>query len=289
MKRFVAVAVAWTVVAGAGVLCAQEPPQSPTPGRGAGGRGQGRGGGGLGAFPEHTQADPAVIARGKALFGVNCQFCHGADARGGEGGPNLIRSELVLNDQNGERIAPVVQNGRPAGGMPALNLTDAQISDIAAFLHSFRVNGRDASRDLPPTILVGDAKAGEQYFQAKCAACHSATGDLKGLAARIADPKTLQQTWLAPGGGGRGGSAIHVPPPTVTVTLPTGEKVHGSLVRLDDFTVSLVADGADRTFIRDGDTPKVEVHDPLEPHRLLLPVYTDKDIHNVTAYLATLK
>jgi mono/diheme cytochrome c family protein len=232
-----------------------------------------------------------VVDRGKAIFGVNCAFCHGSDARGGEGGPNLIRSQLVLNDQKGELIAPVVQNGRPDAGMPKLDLTAAQISDIATFLHSFRVNGRDAARNRPPSILVGDARAGEQYFLAKCAACHSVTRDLKGFGAKFTDPKTLQQTWIAPGGGGRGQAApANVPPTTVTVTLASGQKAQGRLVRLDDFTVTLTeSDGATRSFRRNGDTPKVEVHDPLEPHRQLLPVYTDQDIHNLTAYLVTLK
>jgi cytochrome c oxidase cbb3-type subunit III len=289
MKRVAALALVWGMIAGGIPVCAQEPAQPAGPG-GRGPAGRGAGGGGMGAaFPQRPPADPAAVERGKATYGVNCQFCHGADARGGEGGPNLIRSELVMNDQNGEKVAPVVQNGRPDAGMPALNLTTAQISDIAAFLHSFRVSGYDAARNRPPSILVGDAKAGEQYFQARCASCHSATGDLKGLGTKFSDPKTLQQTWLAPGGGGRGGSPIHVAPATVTVTLASGQKIEGRLVRLDDFTVTLEADGVNRSFIRNGDTPKVEVHDPLEPHRQLLPVYTDKDIHNVTAYLATLK
>ena len=287
MKTFVAVVVLVT----SGLLCAQEATQAP----GApGGRGANRGGGGgMGAFPQHPLADPAVVDRGKAVYGVHCAFCHGSDARGGEGGPNLIRSELVMNDQKGETIAPVVQAGRPDAGMPKFDLSAAQISDIAAFLHSFRVNGRDAARNRPPTVLVGDAKAGEQYFQGKCASCHSATGDLKGLAAKITDPKMLQQTWLAPGGGGRMGGpspATNVPPTTATVTLDSGQKLEGRLIRLDDFTLTLVqADGTSRSLRRNGDSPKVEVHDPLEPHRRLLPAYTDKDIHDMTAYLATLK
>ena len=291
MKKAVAVAVLSVItVAGSGLLRAQPPAQTPPGGRGPGGRG----GGGGGAYPERPPADPAIVDRGKAIWGVNCAFCHGSDARGGESGPNLIRSELVLNDQKGELIAPVVQNGRPDAGMPKLDLTAAQISDIAAFLHSFRVNGRDAARNRPPSILVGDAKAGEQYFQTKCAGCHSVTGDLKGFGAKFTDPKTLQQIWLSPGGGGRFGGGqgppTNVPPTTVTVTLVSGQKLEGRLLRLDDFTVTLAeADGTNRSFVRNGDTPKVEVHDPLEPHRQLLPVYTDKDIHNLTAYLVTLK
>lgn len=196
-----------------------------------------------------------------------------------------------MNDRNGELIAPLVQNGR--GEMPRLNLTGDQVSDIAAFVHSFRVGGYDVSRMVPPSILTGDAKAGESVFQAKCAACHSVSGDLKGFASKFADPKVLQNTFLMPSGGrgGRGGpSPSNVPPTTVTVTLPSGQKAVGKLVRIDDFIVVLAdADDAQHTFRRDGDVPKVEIHDPLKPHKDLLPTYTDQDIHNLTAFLVTLK
>ena len=254
----------------------------------------GRGGRRPSAYPEHPPADPAVVARGKAIFGVNCAFCHGSDARGGEGGPNLLRSELVLNDKSGELITPVVENGRPDRGMPKIDLNTAQIQDVAAYIHSFRVGGYDVSRMTPPSILVGDAKAGEAYFQAKCAACHSVTGDLKGLAAKIEDPKTLQNTWLMPGGGRGGfgggrGPQVNVPPTTVTVTTASGQRIAGRLLRIDDFYVSLMdGSGAEHTFRLGGGTT-AEIHDPVEPHKELLPKYSDKDIHDVTAYLVTLK
>jgi cytochrome c oxidase cbb3-type subunit III len=234
--------------------------------------------------------DPIQVERGKALYGVRCTFCHGADARGGEGGPNLVRSGLVLNDIKGELIAPVLQNGRPEMGMPKFDFTSTQVSDIASFLHTFRAAGRDPARNAPPNVLVGDAKAGQVYFNAKCASCHSVTGDLKDLGSKVSDPKTLQQTWLMPGAG-RGASVVtNVPPKTVTVTVSAAQKFEGRLERIDDFTVTLVdAGGTSRTFIRNGSTPAVEVHDPLRPHKDLLPMYTDKDIHDVTAYLATIK
>ncbi len=270
---------------------AQTPPPSQppaTPG-GRGGRG-GRGGGGFAnAYPQHAQADPETIARGRSLYGVNCQFCHGSDARGGEGGPNLLRSELVLRDDKGEAIAPVVQNGRMDQGMPKFPFTNAQVADVAAFIHSFRVAGYDESRNKPMSILAGDAAAGEAYFTAKCATCHSVTGDLKSIGSRFAAPRGLQQRFRMPGAG-RGGSGGPVSPATVTVTQASGAKAEGRLVRIDDFTVTLAdADGAQRTFRRDGDLPKVEIHDPLAQHRQLLRVYTDKDIHNLTSYLVTVK
>ncbi|HVW87183.1 MAG TPA: c-type cytochrome [Bryobacteraceae bacterium] len=257
----------------------------------AGGRGGGRAAGGRpAAYPDRPPADPAQVERGKAIYGVQCNFCHGSDARGGEGGPNLLRSDLVLNDQKGELIATVVQNGR--GKMPALKLSKEQIADVAAYIHNFKVGGYDVSRMTPPSILVGDAKAGEAYFKQTCASCHSVTGDLKGIASKFSDPKQLQNHYLMPAGGrgGRGPAATNLKPTTVTVTMPSGQKTEGRLVRIDDFIVTLLdSDGAQRTFRRDGDKPKVEIHDPMAAHRELLPKYTDKDIHNLTSYLVTLK
>lgn len=275
---------------------AQTPPAQapPAAGRGRGGGGGGGGGGFANAYPQHAQADPASIERGKALYGVNCTFCHGSDVRGGEGGPNLLRAQLVLNDQHGELIAPVIQNGRPDAGMPKFELNTAQIADIAAFIHSFRVAGYDASREKPISILVGDANSGEAFFKTRCASCHSPTGDLHGFAAKFEEPRALQQAWLMPGGGrggrGGGGGGTAIPPTMVTVTLASGQKVEGRLLRIDDFLVTLVdSNGNEQSIRRDGDVPKVDIRDALDPHRELLRVYSDKEIHDVTAYLVTLK
>lgn len=249
---------------------------------------QARGGGGGGfanAFPQRPPGDPAAVARGKALYEMTCGFCHGEDARGGDGGGNLLRSQIVLDDNKGELIGNVVRTG--AGAMPKLEFTDAQLADIAAFIHSFRVAGYDASRQRPSTIVVGDAKAGETYFRSKCGGCHETTGDLKAIAARFNDARTLQQWWLMPGGG-RGANPKLTP--TVTVTLASGQRMSGQLVRIDDFIVTLLDDDKlQHTFRRNGNNPKVDVHDPLQTHKELLRVYSDKDIHNVTAYLETLK
>jgi mono/diheme cytochrome c family protein len=245
------------------------------------------------AYPTR-QIDTEKAARGKVTFGVTCSFCHGSDARGGEGGPNLMRSQLVLNDKDGETIAPVIQNGRIDRGMPKFDLTMAQISDIAAFLHSFKVGGYDVSRQKPPSILVGNAEAGKTTFETTCGSCHSVTGDLKAFGSRFDDPSMLQQAWIMPGGGGRGTAVqealVHVAPTTVSVTLPSGETIEGKLNRIDDFTVTMIdSDGYERTFSRNGDEPKVVIHDPLQAHRQLLAKYTDKEIHDITAYLVTVK
>ena len=271
-----------------------------------GGGAQGPGGGGRGGPPRPTfpaqqrpEGDPAVIARGNGLYGVHCRACHGVDLRGGDqGGPNLLRSNVVLNDQQGELIVPIVVNGRQGGGsaMPPIRVTPDDARAIAEYIHSVAATMRgQGNPPLGPTaalnVLVGDAGVGETMFNAKCAACHSPSGDLRGIGTRITDPTLLQNYWMSAGGGlgrsGRGGRARQVP---VTVLPTPGQKVEGRLVRLDDFYVVVeLADGSQRTFRRDGERPVVDVHDQLEAHRQLLPTYADADIHNVTAYLATLK
>ena len=275
-------------------------PASPPPSGGEPRQGGGRGPitSPRNAYPDRPPDDPAAVERGKALYSVNCQFCHGADTRGGDGGPSLLRSGIVLDDRHGELIAPVVQNGRTDRGMPKFALSREQVADVAAFIHTFRAGGYDESRERPTNIVVGDAAAGERFFQGHCASCHSVTGDLRGVHTRIEDPRVLQQTWLMPGSsGGRGEPPPVTPAPArVVVTLASGEKVQGVLEHLDDFLVSLTTDdGQHRSFrLSPGNTagnasPSVQVQDPLQPHKDLLRAYTDADIHNVTAFLVTLK
>jgi hypothetical protein len=126
--------------------------------------------------------------------------------------------------------------------MPKFPLSSDQIADLATFLHSFAVAGYDTSRQRPATIVVGNAAAGEAAFKTKCASCHSTTGDLQGVATRMADPRTLQQSWLMPGSTvGRGGGPMPARsrPPTAIVTLPSGQKFEGELERVDDFFVAI--------------------------------------------------
>jgi cytochrome c oxidase cbb3-type subunit 3 len=245
---------------------------------------------------KRAAADPAQIARGKTLYAINCRGCHGPDLRGGDlGGPNLLRSQVALSDLNGELIVPIIHGSRQSMGMPAIPLNDADANAAAAYvrsvIESIKVQGAPPSAGQPVvSILVGNADEGKAYFATKCSGCHSATGDLSKIGSRISDAKRLQNTWLE--GGSRGGDEQEQTAHTVTatVTLVSGEKVEGKLVRVDDFLITIVAaNGSQQSFRRDGDTPKVVIHDPLKPHRELLSQYSDKDIHDVTAYLVTLK
>jgi len=229
-----------------------------------------------------------MVARGRQIFSANCSFCHGSDARGGEGGPNLIRSQLVLDDHDGELIATVVQNGRPDKGMPKFDLPTQDIATIAAFIHSMPVGGRAATTgNVDP--LVGNAKAGEAYFNGpgKCATCHSVSGDLAGIGAKYSDVRALQGAMLS---GERRGELSEVRRKTVTVALRSGQTMEGKLDQIDDFIVSFTdADGNYHSYPRHGDDPKVVVKDPLQPHLDMLRTFKDDDIHNLTAYLVTLK
>lgn len=273
---------------------AQAPPQ-------VGARGQappagGQRGGGRATFPAQQRplADPAVIARGKVVYEIHCRACHGADLRGGDmGGPNLLRSQLALNDEDGEVISPIARTGR--GNMDPVNISADDAKAAAAYIRSILATGR--GQGAPPAgppvtlnLLVGNAAAGQTYFAAKCSTCHSVTGDLKGIADRFPDVMQLQNRWVGGGGGGGRGGGGGNKPTTVVVTMPTGQKIEGTLGRIDDFIVTLTpSDGMLQSIRRNGAVPKVEVRDPLAAHRQLLTGYTDTDIHNVTAYLVTIK
>lgn len=245
------------------------------------------------------QFDMAAVERGKAAFVVSCGFCHGTNARGGDdGGPDLVRSVLVIDDDGGKELGEFLKVGRPDKGMQAFpNLTRDQVADIATFLHQ-QIYAAATRRDYKILdILVGDAKAGEAYFNGagKCTTCHSVTGDLKGVGEKY-DPVTLQGRIVMPRGGRGPGPPPGTPPAIqrsttiVTVTLPSGQSYSGALVRVTDFDVTLrEASGTLRSFTRNDDAPKVEVNDPLQGHIDLLSKYKDSDIHNLTSYLVTLK
>jgi cytochrome c oxidase cbb3-type subunit 3 len=272
----------------ASMLVAQQPP----PGRG-GGRGAQAGPG----FPQQTRklAAPDVIARGKAVYGVNCTACHGTDLRGGDqGGPSLLRSLAALSDQHGEVIGPIVHGSRQDKGMPAFNLNETDTVAVAEYIHSVLAQvGRQARPPGSPdpetlNVLVGNASAGAADFKIDCAGCHSVSGDLKGIGAKFDDPRELQNTWVSGGGGGRGGRGGK--PSTVTVTLLNGQQIQGTLVHKDDFIVTLIEpDGTRRSFTRSGDLPRVLVRDPNEAHKKLAMTMDDKQMHDITAYLATIK
>jgi cytochrome c oxidase cbb3-type subunit 3 len=258
------------------------------------------------AFPGQMRppGDPAVVDRGRQLYDIHCRACHGADLRGGDlGGPNLLRSPLVLGDQNGEAIGPVIRDGRmPEGGgrpMPPLPLPAGDLTAVAEYLHSVirtaQPQGAPPAGAVKPelNLLVGNARRGQRYFEANCAGCHSASGDLAGIGARLTDIEQLQNSWVS---GRRLGTPPAAKPPRraqVKVVMKDGSTVEGALERLDEFGVSLRdANGTYRSFALRGSSAtavSVVVDDPMDGHRRVWIKLTNDDMHDVTAWLATLK
>jgi cytochrome c oxidase cbb3-type subunit III len=234
---------------------------------------------------------PEQIDAGRPLFIAHCGFCHGRDAAGGEGGPDLTRSTITAEDNRGDKIGPIVHNGRVDKGMPAFTLPDADIAAIVAFVHDQkrRVEQEEGNRRNidPADLQSGDAEAGRRYFNGAggCARCHAPTGDLAGVATRLQGLKLLQQM-LYP--ERIPGTNRPFRPAAVSVTLPSGERVTGTLAHRDEFTIG-VRDSSGWYRSWPVGQVKFSVDNPLDAHIEQLGKYTDADMHNVLAYLQTLK
>jgi cytochrome c oxidase cbb3-type subunit 3 len=279
----------------AAILLIAAAPQVWAQEEGGGGRGAGRGGrGGRGGARGSTREflglgpapDEAAAKKGEPIYKQNCAACHGENARGAQG-PNLVRSVVVLHDVKGEEIGPVIKNGRPQAGMPGFpNLSADDINNVVQYLH-LQVE-LAANRGLYGSIYgsvrnqtSGDAKKGEEFFNGAggCKNCHSVTGDLAKIGAKYAQASTMQSRFLWPTTPG---------PQKATVTLASGQKISGTVRTLNDFDVSLTDSAGNYHYWKRPDV-QVTVEDKLAGHRALLPKYTDADIHNLTAYLVTLK
>ena len=232
----------------------------------------------------------AQIREGEVRFGAQCGFCHGKDAAGGESGPDLTRSELVAQDAHGDKLAPMIRAGRPNAGMPAFHsLTEAEMNGIVAFVHSqmdkFAQLGGGRRSVEPADLATGNAAAGREYFNGtgKCSSCHSATGDLAGIGKRLQGLNLLRRMLYPSGPPGAGPSQAKA-----TFLLPSGQTVVAPVVTEDDFSVTVLDPlGARQTYQKSA--VKVKTEDPLSAHFDQLAKYTDADIHNVYAYLETLK
>ena len=241
-----------------------------------------------GAAARKTYARELVEA-GRGLFRQDCAFCHGRDATGGETGPDLTRSRLVTQDVDGEKIGPVVRSGRPDRGMPPFALSAVQIDGLVAFIHTQRNNalaaaagrgGNGGRKGVDPSDLqTGNAEAGKQYFNGAggCSTCHSPTGDLASIASRYQglEPEELM---LYPKNAKS----------KVTITLSSGQTITGILEYQDEFTIGLTdSEGAYRSW-RTRDAHFI-IDAPANAHIELFSKYTDADIHNLMAYLQTLR
>lgn len=228
----------------------------------------------------------AQIQTGSQRFTGQCGFCHGRDATGGEGGPDLTRSEIVAADNRGDKLGPFLAVGRPELGMPAFKLSNADQSAIVAFIHDQKTKlesvGGDRRSVDAADLLTGNADAGRAYFTAQCTSCHSVTGDMAGIGTRF-QGLALMQRFLNPSSG-----RPAPPRPNVSITLASGQVVTGPLATNDEFTIAITdAAGARQAYAKT--EVKFTVDDRLSAHFDQLAKYTDKDMHDVYAFLAGLK
>jgi mono/diheme cytochrome c family protein len=234
----------------------------------------------LGLGPE---PDKAAAARGAPLFQQDCAFCHGPQARGAEG-PNLITSDVVLGDDHGEHLVPFLKKGRPDKGMPSFaSMTDDQLKDISEFLHLQVEDVANRGTYHVLNILVGNAAQGQTYVQANCMSCHTA-GSFAHIASKFRSPDQLQRSWVWPPRPADNSLAI-----TGTVRMKDGGTISGRVTQVSDFKITLV-DSNGQTHVIDREPGvEVEMKDPLAPHQAMIMTLKDDDMHNVTAYLETLK
>ena len=229
-----------------------------------------------------AESDPAALVKaGSSVFQQNCSFCHGRDAAGGETGPDLTRSKMVARDVGGDKIGEIVRNGRPEKKMPPFNLTNQEMAAVVAFIHAQEALGHNGNRRGVEVadLQTGNVEAGRRYFNGagKCVTCHSPSGDLSGIASRYQGLELEERMLYPENAKGK-----------VTVTLPSDEKVTGALAYLDEFTVGLRdSSGTYRSWSIP--SVKYSVDSPAEAHVALFDKYPDADIHNLMAYLQTLR
>lgn len=240
------------------------------------------------ATPQHYSAEQ--IREGEVRFGSQCGFCHGKDAAGGETGPDLTRADIVTQDSQGDKLGPVIRAGRPNAGMPAFpSITPGELNAIVAFLHTqldkFAELGGGRRSVEASDLATGDAAAGRAYFEGagKCASCHSPTGDLAGIGKKYQGLNLLRRILYPTGQGPAAG-----PSGKATFTLASGQTIVAPVVAEDDFSVTVLDPlGARQTYQRSA--VKVKVEEPLAAHFEQLGKYTDAGMHNVYAYLESLK
>jgi len=306
------------------VVHSQQPPAGGRAG-GQGGRG-GRGGAAGPAAPEVPQlpqvsrtpkVDPELSAAGKALWTTHCITCHGTNARGTETGPNLVRSEVVNYDRatpkdpgTGQVLGPFLKKGHQTqSGKPSASFTDVEIRQLAQFL-SERVNetmrGSPTYIVLNENVLTGDAKAGETFFKGAggCTKCHNdKERNLAGIGSRITNAQQLQARVLYPapaglGGGGRGRGAAPPPPPdakpnplapVTTITVAGGKPMTVQVIEEDSFMITFRDSSGAMQTIRKTPAVKIAVTNPMQWHIDFADRLEDKQMHDLTAYLWSLK
>ncbi len=233
---------------------------------------------GLGRPPDKAAAQRAV-----PVYQQSCAFCHGPQARGATG-PGLITSDIVLGDDHGEVLVPFLKAGRPEKGMPAFSrLADPQLTDLAEFLHQQVEDVANRGAYQVQNIVVGDAVKGQAYVAANCVTCHNGAS-FAHIASKYRSPDQLQRNWIWPTRPADNSLSV-----SATVKIANGPRLSGRVTQVSDFRITLVDNDGKTHVIDRGPGVAVQIKDPLAPHQALVMTLRNEDMHNVTAYLETLK
>jgi cytochrome c oxidase cbb3-type subunit 3 len=137
---------------------------------------------------EEVAQDPQALKMGSRLFASNCSVCHGSDAKGAFGFPNLTDKDWRWGGE-AETIKASIMNGRH-GVMPAWAevIGDQGVADVAAFVLT-NLDGRSL-----PEGNKADVVKGKEIFAANCVACHGPEG--KGTPAMGAPDLTHPQAFI---------------------------------------------------------------------------------------------
>jgi cytochrome c553 len=238
--------------------------------------------------------DAAAADRGRHLWATECITCHGAQAHGTDAAPSLIRSLVVLRDRGGNALGSFLKAGHPTqSGTPSAGFASDQVVDLVQFLRQ-RIDDtlRGSAVFTPRDVLTGNAAAGAAYFNGagQCTTCHQTTSPpIAGIASRYSSPVDLQQRLLFPSGRGGGRGTASSTAVAVTVTAASGAPMTGTLVQMDDLDVTFRDASGALHVIRRSPGVTVVKHDPLQAHHDLLDRITDVEIHDLVAFLETLK
>ncbi|MCQ4297594.1 cytochrome-c oxidase, cbb3-type subunit III [Pseudomonas stutzeri] len=135
---------------------------------------------------EEVAKDPQALKMGGRLFASNCSVCHGSDAKGAYGFPNLTDNDWLWGGEP-ETIKTTILHGRQAA-MPGWKdvIGEEGIRNVAGYVRSL------SGRDTPEGISV-DIEQGQKIFAANCVVCHGP--EAKGVTAMGA-PNLTDNVWL---------------------------------------------------------------------------------------------
>lgn len=132
---------------------------------------------------DEVAADPAAMNMGARIFASNCTVCHGADARGSYGFPNLTDSEWQWGNKD-EDIKATLLNGRVAMMIPYLPILGEEgLDEVVEYVTKL------ADREVDEPL----ASKGQQHFNMYCAACHGPDGKGQKI---FGAPNLTNEIWL---------------------------------------------------------------------------------------------